>query len=127
MIRKGREKFALPDAVPAEVKPGDVLLHHTKCLHGSEVNRSGKLRRVVYFDNRAANWIRRYGWFQEPFVQSRYKLYQVAHHERRSRPYASDDETFNYTPPSDAVRWKPGEPVDLHASRGDAPGQDHEK
>jgi len=80
------------------VKPGDALLHHTKVLHGSEVNRSGQLRRVVYFDNRAASWIRKYKWFEEPFIQTRYKLYQIAWHERRSKPYSSDDEKFAYTP-----------------------------
>jgi ectoine hydroxylase-related dioxygenase (phytanoyl-CoA dioxygenase family) len=38
MVARGKEQFDLPGAVPAEVKPGDVLLHHTRVLHGSTVN-----------------------------------------------------------------------------------------
>jgi len=110
------------------LKPGDALLHHTKVLHGSEVNRSGQLRRVVYFDNRAASWIKEVqsGLRSRSFRRAT-SSYQIAWHERRSKPYSSDDEKFAYTPPADAARWKPGDPVDLHASRSDAMGQDHDK
>jgi hypothetical protein len=117
VVKRGRESFNLPDAVPAEVEPGDVLLHHVKVLHGSDVNRSSDLRRVAYFDNRAASWNDKYSWFKPVTIHKRCCLYQYALHERKERPYASDDETFDYRLPDGLPRWQPGDPVDLHAPR----------
>lgn len=117
MVERGRRDFDLPDAVPAEMEPGDVLLHHVKVLHGSRQNHSGELRRVVYFDNRAASWNQRYRWFASSVIEERCRLYQLALHERKMNPYRSDDETFNYTPPPGLPAWTPGESVDLLAER----------
>ena len=117
MVRRGRESFDLPGAVPAEMAPGDVLLHHVKVLHGSDINRSGELRRVVYFDNRAVRWNLQYGWFAPEFMEKRCRLYQYALDLRASDPYPGDDATFGYTPPEGLPCWQPGEPVDLHAPR----------
>jgi phytanoyl-CoA hydroxylase len=114
---EGREKFDLPNAVPAEVEPGDVLLHHTKVLHGSTVNKSSDLRRVVYFDNRAVNWNEKYGWFKPQVLETRCRMYQYALHERRQNPYPTDDETFAYSPPPGMPIWKPGDPVDLYGKK----------
>ena len=44
VIDRGEANFEREDAVPAEVEPGDILLHHTKVLHGSKINTSGTLR-----------------------------------------------------------------------------------
>ncbi len=117
VIRRGREKFELPEAVPAEVEPGDVLLHHTKVLHGSDINRSSDLRRVVYFDYRANSWNQRYGWFPQNFMDRRCQLFQYALYQRKTNPYPSDDETLEYTPPSGLPAWNPGDPIDLHVPR----------
>jgi ectoine hydroxylase-related dioxygenase (phytanoyl-CoA dioxygenase family) len=122
MVKRGRSDFDLPGAVPAEVEPGDVLLHHTKVLHGSTVNSSQELRRVVYFDNRTAGWNERYGWFDREVIDKRCRLYQYALNERRTNPYPSDDETFAYAPPAGLPTWEPGQPVDLHARRR-SPGE----
>jgi len=81
------------------------------------VNRSNALRRVIYFDSRAANWNEKYGWFPPEVLEKRCRLYQYALHERRTNPYPSDDETFDYQPPNGMPLWTPGEPVDLHARR----------
>lgn len=116
-VARGRKDFNLPGAVPAEMRPGDVLLHHVKVLHGSTVNTSRELRRVVYFDNRAAAWNEKYGWFHREVIEKRCRLYQYALHERKTNPYPSDDETFEYTPPPGLPVWRPGEPVDLMAKR----------
>jgi phytanoyl-CoA hydroxylase len=116
-VERGRRDFELPGAVPAEMEPGDVLLHHTKVLHGSTENRSNELRRVVYFDNRAANWIEKYGWFDRSVIEKRCRLFQHALHERKTNPYPSDDETFDYQPPAGLPVWNPGDPIDLHAPR----------
>lgn len=117
MIRCGVENFELPDAVPAEVEPGDVLLHHTKVLHGSTANKSNTLRRVVYFDNRAASWNEKYGWFSHEVIEKRCRLYQYALHERKTNPYPSDDETLEYSVLEGLPLWQPGEPIDLQAAR----------
>lgn len=117
-IRRGREDFySLEGAVPAELKAGDVLLHHVKVLHGSTVNRSGTLRRVVYFDNRAFSWNEKYRWFSRETMKKRIRLYQYALHLRRINPYPSDDETFDYELPEGFPRWNPGESVDLLCER----------
>jgi phytanoyl-CoA hydroxylase len=117
LVERGRKQFELPNAVPAEMKPGDVLLHHTKVLHGSTENHSNQLRRVVYFDNRAASWIRKYGWFDEEVIGKRCRLFQYALHQRKTNPYPSDDEQFEYTPPAGLPVWNPGDPVDLLSER----------
>lgn len=117
-VRRGREDFhSLEGAVPAELDSGDVLLHHVKVLHGSSVNNSATLRRVVYFDNRAASWNEKHRWFSEETVAKRARLYQRALHERKTNPYPSDDETFDYRLPVGFPKWNPGEPVDLQCER----------
>ncbi|MBM3264387.1 MAG: phytanoyl-CoA dioxygenase family protein, partial [candidate division Zixibacteria bacterium] len=116
-VRRGREDFDLPGAVPAEVEPGDVLLHHTKVLHGSTINHSASLRRVVYFDNRAVSWNRRYRWWKEEVMERRCRLYQYALYQRKTTPYPMDDEVFEYRVPEAMPIWCPGDPVDLQSDR----------
>lgn len=116
-VKRGRENFDLPSAVPAEVEPGDVLLHHVNVLHGSTVNRSGELRRVIYFDNRAASWNDKYQWFARDVLEKRCLMYQYALHERKTNPYPSDDEQFEYRVPEGMPTWNPGDPIDLYAQR----------
>jgi ectoine hydroxylase-related dioxygenase (phytanoyl-CoA dioxygenase family) len=121
MVEEGRRNFDLPGAAPAEMQPGDALLHHVKVLHGSAMNTSDELRRVVYFDNRAKSWNDKYRWFAPEVMEKRCRLYQYALHERETNPYPSDDEVFAYTPPPGLPTWQPGEAVDLLSERK-APG-----
>jgi len=116
-VARGRRDFDLPGAVPAEVEPGDVLLHHVKVLHGSTVNRSNSLRRVIYFDDRSVSWNDKYGWFKRGILEKRCLMYQYALHERMANPYPSDDEAFDYKVPDGMPVWNPGDPVDLYAQR----------
>jgi phytanoyl-CoA hydroxylase len=117
-VERGRKNFDdMPGAVPAEMNPGDVLLHHVKVLHGSTINQSNSLRRVVYFDNRAASWNEKYGWFARDVIEKRCLLYQYALHERKTNPYPSDDETFDYVVPPGLPTWNPGDPIELHVER----------
>lgn len=116
-VERGRKDFDLPGAVPAEVAPGDVLLHHVNVLHGSTVNRSNSLRRVIYFDNRAASWNEKYGWFKRDVLEKRCLMYQYALHLRKTEPYPSDDELFEYCVPEGMPVWHPGDPVELHIRR----------
>src|SRR5262249_6629113 len=106
-VARGRKDFDLPGAVPAEMEPGDVLLHHTKVLHGSTQNHSNDLRRVVYFDNRAVRWNDQYRWFDPEVMRRRCLLFQYALHERKTNPYPSDDEVFEYQPPAGMPVWNP--------------------
>lgn len=114
---RGKQDFALLGAVPAEVAPGDVLLHHVKVLHGSTVNRSNSQRRVIYFDSRAAGWNEKYGWFPQEVLEKRCLLYQHALYERRISPYPSDDAVFEYQPPAGMPVWNVGDPVNLDVRR----------
>lgn len=116
-IARGQDDFNLPGAVPAEMTPGDVLLHHTKVLHGSTANSSNELRRVVYFDNRAASWNEKHHWCDRETFEKRCLLYQYALHERKTNPYPSDDEVFDYKVPEGMPVWRPGDPIDLLAER----------
>jgi phytanoyl-CoA hydroxylase len=117
-VKRGQQDFdSLPGAVPAEMEPGDVLLHHVKVLHGSTVNRSNSLRRVIYFDNRAANWNDKYGWFPRDVLEKRCLMYQYALHERKTNPYPSDDEQFEYVVPQGMPTWTPGDSIDLYVKR----------
>lgn len=116
-VERGQKDFDLPGAVPTELSPGDVLLHHVKVLHGSTVNRSSQLRRVVYFDNRSVSWNEKYRWFAPEVLKKRCLLYQHALHVRKTNPYAMDDEVFEYTVPEGMPILKDGDPVDLLSER----------
>ena len=118
-IDKGEVNFDRSDAVPAEVEPGDILLHHTKVLHGSKINKSDSLRRVIYFDQRTPKWNERYKWWQQDFLTQRCKMYQRALHERTTNPYASDTEQFLYEVPHDMPTWVPEDTFDLRIRHGD--------
>ena len=113
VIDQGRKDFDLPNAIPAEVAPGDILLHHTKVLHGSQVNESDQLRRVIYFDQRTPAWNERYHWWQPEFLTQRCKLYQRALNERQKNPYPSDEEQFAYQVPSSMPVWDESDDFDL--------------
>jgi phytanoyl-CoA hydroxylase len=117
-ITQGKSEFLFPDAIPAEVGAGDLLLHHVKLLHGSQANTSDRVRRVVYFDNRAASWNNdTYHWFDADVMQRRCEMYQYALYQRRILPYKSDDEAFNYPVPDGLPKWEEGTPVDLVSER----------
>lgn len=113
IIDRGEANFNRPDAVPAEVNAGDILLHHTKVLHGSKINTSETLRRVIYFDQRTPRWNETYRWWKPEFLMERCKLYQRALHERRIRPYPSDTEQFDYKVPPGMPVWKVGKNFNL--------------
>lgn len=114
MLVKAKTQFELPGAVPAEMKPGDVLLHDITVLHGSTANHSRSLRRVIYYEFRAASHIRKGGWWDDAWIAKRLDLLQCALHEREIHPYPSDDEVFSYSRPEGlGVNWQPGSPVEL--------------
>ncbi|MCG9129817.1 phytanoyl-CoA dioxygenase family protein [Candidatus Poribacteria bacterium] len=121
IIDQGEANFDRSDAVPAEVEPGDILLHHTKVLHGSKINTTDTLRRVIYFDQRTPKWNETYKWWQNDFLTQRCKMYQRALRERSINPYTSDTEQFQYEVPADMPNWEPEDDFDLRIKHGDYP------
>jgi ectoine hydroxylase-related dioxygenase (phytanoyl-CoA dioxygenase family) len=113
-LQMSKTTFELPGAVPAEMKPGDVLLHDIMVLHGSTENRSPSLRRVIYYEFRSARHILQAGWWNEAWIGKRLDFLQKALLERKQEPYPSDDETFDYRRPEPyGPDWQPGSPVEL--------------
>lgn len=106
--------FEKPGMVAATMNPGDILLHDIMVLHGSDINHSDKLRRVIYYEFRSARQILSTKSWNEEWISARLKLLQHALHERKTHPYASDDEQFPYTLPAEwPVPLTPGEDVNL--------------
>jgi len=116
-IDRGAKNFDLPGAVPAEMEPGDVLFHSTRVLHGSTVNKHPSLRRVVYFDSRSLRWNEEHRAFHPDLLRRRNLMYQHALHLRKTKPYASDDETASYSPPAGMPVYRPGQTLDLKGER----------
>ena len=116
-VKRGQADFDLPGAVPAELEPGDALLHHVKVLHGSTINHSGELRRVVYFDNRSLSWNDKYRWFSPQVLAERCLMYQYALSLRKANPYTLDDETYDYALPEGMPTYQEGMPLDLFCQR----------
>jgi ectoine hydroxylase-related dioxygenase (phytanoyl-CoA dioxygenase family) len=105
--------FVRPGMVQAHTMPGDVLLHDIMVLHGSDVNRHPSLRRVIYYEFRSARQILGTKSWNEDWIAARLKLFRNALHTRKTQPYASDDEPFDYTLPAGwSVPYTPGEPVE---------------
>ena len=115
-IERDKRDFSPPEAIPAEVEPGDVLIHNSKVVHGSPENKSGTQRRVVYFDNRSLSLNEKYQWWPHELMERRGVLYQSALYQRRTNPYPTDDECFEYSPPDGMPIWNPGDPVDLQCA-----------
>jgi hypothetical protein len=114
MLALAKTTFELPGAVPAEMKPGDILLHDIMVLHGSDQNRSNTLRRVIYYEFRAAEHILSASWWDREWIGKRLDMLQAALRERRQHPYPSDDETPAYERPQGyGPDWQPGAPLDL--------------
>ena len=96
------------------MKPGDVLIHDIMVLHGSTQNLSQTLRRVIYYEFRAASHIRSAGWWDDAWINKRLDFLQCALHERKLHPYGMDDEAFDYHRPERfQPHWRPGRPVEL--------------
>lgn len=123
MIEQGRKKFDLPNAVPAEMGPGDILLHHTKVLHGSRSNTSRQLRRVIYFDQRTIAWNEKHRRWRRGFIAQRCKLLQRAFNERGKAPYPSDEEQFKYQVPHGMPVWEEQDDFDLRIEHDKYPSQ----
>lgn len=89
-----RHGWEHPDAIHVEMEPGDVLLHDTMVVHGSEQVAGKELRRTIYYEFRAAEEIIEDGPWDREWIDRRLRLLPPA-----LRRYG---EAF---PASDQFRW----------------------
>ncbi len=96
-----RDDFIPEGAVPAFMKPGDVLLHNILVLHGSPANEGGKLRRVIYYEFRAAHVEESLGPHLPEYIPLKQKMLMACIRHRLAAPYISTlEEAFVYAPPA---------------------------
>jgi ectoine hydroxylase-related dioxygenase (phytanoyl-CoA dioxygenase family) len=95
-----RKEFTTDGAAAALMQPGDVLFHNILVLHGSPANISQKLRRVIYYEFRAAHVEESLGPHIPAYLPLKQKALLACIAQRKRTPYIKADETpFNYCPP----------------------------
>jgi ectoine hydroxylase-related dioxygenase (phytanoyl-CoA dioxygenase family) len=107
-----RDGFSTAGAVPAPMRAGDVIFHNILVLHGSPPNASGKLRRVVYYEFRAAHVEDRIGPHVPAYIPLKQKVLLDCIERRKRADYIPPEEVpYAYQPPApyDAVALAPGE------------------
>ncbi|MDE0297231.1 MAG: phytanoyl-CoA dioxygenase family protein [Candidatus Poribacteria bacterium] len=95
------EKFELPESVPVYMQPGDVLFHEIRMLHGSPVNTSPRLRRVIYYEFRTAGVENAHGPHVPEYIPLKQDVLRACIELRKQADYIPDDEEpFVYSPPA---------------------------
>ena len=93
--------FNTAGAVPAIMHPGDVLFHNILVLHGSPANSSEKLRRVLYYEFRAAHVEDRIGPHTPAYIPLKQRVLLACLDWRRHANYIDPSEQpFTYRPPA---------------------------
>lgn len=93
--------FSTEGAIPATMHPGDVLFHNILVLHGSPANTSNKLRRVVYYEFRAAHVEDSKGPHVPAYIPLKQKVLLACLDWRRKANYIDPtEEPFTYRPPT---------------------------
>jgi phytanoyl-CoA hydroxylase len=96
-----RNDFTTDGAIPALMQPGDVLFHDILVLHGSPANISGKLRRVLYYEFRAAHVEAEFGPHISAYIPLKQKVLLACIEYRKQTTYIGPEEKpFSYRPPS---------------------------
>src|SRR5579884_136309 len=96
-----RAEFALPEAVPALMQPGDVLFHNNLLVHGSPANDSEKLRRVIYYEFRPAHVEEALGPHVPAYIPLKQKELLACIARRKAADYLPQDEVpYAYEPPA---------------------------
>jgi phytanoyl-CoA hydroxylase len=99
--RGNRGGFITSGAVPATMQPGDVLFHNILVLHGSPANSSPKLRRVVYYEFRAAHVEDKIGPHVPAYISLKQKVLLACLAHRKQASYIPADEIpYHYNPAS---------------------------
>jgi phytanoyl-CoA hydroxylase len=89
--------FEAHGAIPLPMRPGDVLFHDVKVLHGSPWAQSA-LRRVLYYEFRAADVILKNGLRTEAYVKRKQRMLKSIINERASHARGRGEVPFNYAP-----------------------------
>ncbi len=108
----GRNGFSTEGAVPAPMQAGDVIFHNILVLHGSPANSSSKLRRVVYYEFRAAHVEAAAGPHVPEYIPLKQKvLLACLEHRKRADYIPAGEVPFTYRPPApyNTVTLAPGE------------------
>lgn len=89
--------FDATGAVPIPMKPGDVLFHDVKVLHGSPWAQS-VLRRVLYYEFRAAEVILKHKLRSELYVKRKQMMLKSIINERAANPRFAHEKPCVYAP-----------------------------
>ncbi|MGH7143529.1 MAG: phytanoyl-CoA dioxygenase family protein [Planctomycetota bacterium] len=115
--------FDTTGAIPVPMQPGDVIFHNILVLHGSPANVAPKLRRVVYYEFRAAHVENEFGPHVPEYIPLKQKLLLACLEKRRTCGYIpADEKPFAYNPPApfNTVTLAPGEePPTYRYAHGD--------
>ncbi|MCS7309456.1 MAG: phytanoyl-CoA dioxygenase family protein [Armatimonadetes bacterium] len=105
-----KEDFQASGAVPVLMQPGDVLFHNILLLHGSPYNLSDKLRRVVYYEFRAAHTEYELGPHVPEYIPLKQRVLLSCIEKRKKADYIPKEEIpYEYDPPEPfRVDWQPG-------------------
>jgi ectoine hydroxylase-related dioxygenase (phytanoyl-CoA dioxygenase family) len=96
-----QDGFRTSGAVPAPMQAGDVIFHNILVLHGSPPNASSKLRRVVYYEFRAAHVEDRIGPHVPAYIPLKQKVLLDCIERRKRAAYIPRDEIpYAYEPPA---------------------------
>ncbi len=109
--RLNRDGFHTAGAIPVPMQPGDLIFHDILVLHGSPAS-TGKLRRVIYYEFRAAHIEERIGPHVPLYIPLKQKLLLKCLEWRHLASYVPQNEQpFTYNPPApfDTVHLAPGE------------------
>lgn len=118
--------FNFPGLVPLPARAGDVLLHNTRLVHGSQRSRGSALRRTLYYEFQSMDAILKQGGprpgfpVNDTWVRERFQLLMRAIDARRAAPYAQGETPYPYQPPARYhVSWPTAdEPVNLRPALG---------
>jgi len=93
--------FRNAGAVPLFMQPGDVLLHNILVLHGSPQNNSPALRRVIYYEFRAAHVEEHLGPHVPAYIPLKQRvLLRCIELRRRASYVPKSEQSFEYQPPA---------------------------
>ena len=93
----GEGAFHTEGAVPILMRPGDVILHNVRVLHGSPAAQS-HLRRVVYYEFRPAPIETKFGPHTPEYIPLKQKVLLACLRHRTQAEYARDETPFSYRP-----------------------------
>jgi len=97
IARLNKDGFHTDGAIPILMNPGDVILHNILALHGSPPAQS-KLRRVLYYEYRAAEIESKKGPHVPEYIPLKQKVLLATLRDRAKSPYSKGEKPFVYRP-----------------------------